>query len=1309
MNRAARAAATLALLTLAGAAAAQPASAPAPESAAVRGASAQTRKRLLEIEQKLAAGKHADAADDLQRVLDESGGDLIPPEVNQSHPTARRLAHQLLSRLSPDVLRTYRDRIDQPAKRLLAQAKEGRDPQPLYQLLDRYFVSRPAGEALLLLGDLLFERGEFRGAESVWRQLLPDAGADLVYPDSSTDPALVRARIVLALAVGGQPSRAKDALDGFKQKHPNATGALAGKTGLLADTLQAVLDAKPQLAPEPSAESWATFGGGPDRAGRVPGGVPRDWGRASWSARLPAVPRREANNPPARQPFGHPVIANGEVFVADASRVYRFDLRSGKPRPYFSSEVKVKSDLPGYSVDACASLTAADGRLYARFGPPAVRTPEDLSRGDAEESYLACLRPTEDEIEPVWKLPPPEDRKVPAAWEGAPLVVGKRLWAVYAKFEGGRVVHVAVCYDPVGDRTPDRPAWATELCDSAQPVSGAGRTRQELLTLCGRNLVFCSNTGAVVAVDAATGQRAWAFRYPRSRKSNYAGDPSPAVAFGGRVLVAPADGERVYCLDGATGGVVWGSGPTEGARILGVARGRVIVTVTGPLAGLRGLDLDTGSHHREDGGWVQGGTLSYGQGVVTDDVILWPSRAGLYFVRPENGFPTPGRPNPLPAPLPTFARPENGLPPSGRSNPMTGDLLENRTFFGNLAYADGTLVVVTHAQIWGYRAESYKIVPRSDTPADLFHWLIDRSERDLAAGNTAACFTALTEAATGNFPPQLRAWAAARMVQLSPRAGELPTTVRRALPPALMSEWVLTAEGLPVTLETFVSEHLHRPTRAPSVPVMSPATPPCPPALAPRSERDHTWQTPSGMCPLLSIPGSTEPPQRLFMAGGDKVLAVPLNQGAETEHAATELFTHAADLPDGFLAVGPRIVALYGTARDPVWIFRAPVTARLTPGALPYQLRAGADTLGPYLSSFRLAGSWLVARLGEFHLIALDLGARRVAWVLAATGDSGYESVMFATTPRFEPHFATANRFVVAQLSDGQLWFVRLDTGRFETQPPHPTGTALASWPHAPVEISGGHLALADGAGHVRLVDLGGPNDVPPIALPVPGRGRFVVFTPGLRTKWVFAAERPEGLAGEPPQVRAFGAELLIAVRRNYGVDLEPVSAADGKSLWHEPAFLDADHIDLSGVDADADRIYVPVGNKVVALAREDGTPAWSVTLPDAGDAGWAVRVGKSGLIAHPRQAPTREPVADVLARLSRSFRREPHLWRLPGLAATLYDAWVDRVVPVVLLDPETGTRTGRFNVPARGPGLAVWFGPNATVIATGDRVVWLK
>ncbi|HEY1188679.1 MAG TPA: hypothetical protein VGE74_13580, partial [Gemmata sp.] len=127
MNRAARAAAPLALLLLAPVAGAQPSPLPAPEPANLRGASTQTLKRLLEIKQKLAAGKHADAADDLQRLLDESGSDLVPVEAHpgaHSARPARWFAHQLLAALDRDTLKAYRDRIDQPAQELLARAKE---------------------------------------------------------------------------------------------------------------------------------------------------------------------------------------------------------------------------------------------------------------------------------------------------------------------------------------------------------------------------------------------------------------------------------------------------------------------------------------------------------------------------------------------------------------------------------------------------------------------------------------------------------------------------------------------------------------------------------------------------------------------------------------------------------------------------------------------------------------------------------------------------------------------------------------------------------------------------------------------------------------------------------------------------------------------------------------------------------------------------------------------------------------------------------------------------------------------------------
>src|SRR5262245_18950191 len=119
----------------------------APDLANLRCESGQTRKRLTEAEQKLQAGNAADGVDTLQRILDEAGDDLVSVDGKLYRP-ARWIAHQLLARLPANTLKGYQDRVEVPAQKLLAAGRQTRDPAPLWQLLDLYFVSRSADEAL---------------------------------------------------------------------------------------------------------------------------------------------------------------------------------------------------------------------------------------------------------------------------------------------------------------------------------------------------------------------------------------------------------------------------------------------------------------------------------------------------------------------------------------------------------------------------------------------------------------------------------------------------------------------------------------------------------------------------------------------------------------------------------------------------------------------------------------------------------------------------------------------------------------------------------------------------------------------------------------------------------------------------------------------------------------------------------------------------------------------------------------------------------------------------------------------------------
>lgn len=1282
MNRAGRIAALL-LLIVSVPALAQP---PAPDPANLRGDSAQTRKRLTEADQKLTSNQASEAIDALQRVLDEAGDDLVTVDGKEYRP-ARRFAHQILARLPADALKSYQDRLDGPAKNLLDTAKRTRNPTPLWQLLDRYFVSRPADEGLLLLGDLLFEDGEFRAAEQVWRKLLAGGGADLAYPNSKADPALVRARMILAAIFAGDVERAKIELATFNTKHSTAKGRLAGKEGAYTDILQGYLDKPPAFSPDANlGTNWPTYGGSTDRTSRLGVRLPNYWpaGRPNWSEIFPQSTRHAGAPvlPPARPPFGHPVIANGRVFVTDGSRVFGYDLLTGKALtlPARLADPPIidpsKPPLP----DPCPSLTAAGDRLYVRVGSPLVRPPDLTKIGKgSEETEIVCLGPAGEarQMQELWRIPPPGDAKTPIVWEGAPLVAGRRMWACHARFEGGRVIHGIECYDPADASIAPKSAWSSDVCDSPLSTGGDPRARQELLTLAGRHVVFCSNAGAVVALDSVTGKRAWGFRYHRSRKAdaNRSPDPTPAVFSCGRVFIAPADADRVYALDPETGHVLWESTPTEGAQILGVAAGKLIVAMTGPVRGLRGLSIATGSQ-REPEGWVlhdTGGLLSYGRGFVTDEVIVWPTRGGLFFLNPRDG-------SLLSPPL---------------LNHLSG---EQRRFFGNLVYVDGVLVVVTATQIWGYVSEGKRFGGSGERSGRdpirvRFEIAIDKAESALASGEAAHAREALLAATRSEFPIPLRAWAAARLLLLTPRTddeGKLPADVRAALAPELRNEWLIPPDGIPVTLGTLLLRHTGRePTSKPTVRLRTcEPNPEDSPFLASDAEITRTVRLRPNSIPLRWLPGTVGIPKRLYTVAEAELFAIGLSDGDDSRHDVTDHFTHAADLHEGFVVAGPLAVAVYASDRVPVWVFRVPTTDPLPPIPGPFRITTDAMLPTTELSGFRLTGSWLIARLGDRHLIAFDLKSRRVAWVLGTNGKLGFRPLGFPDAIQFGPVSSATGRMVVVQISDGRRWFLQAETGRILDIPSFNEPTAKVWWSLPPAEVEANRLAISDGPGLVRLLNL----------------------STGL-VRWTYQDVREASLAGGAPQVRAWGGNLVVAVHRNHGIELDRLELSNGRSAWKGgSAFLDADRVNLANADADADRIYVPAGNTLAAFSLKDGKPAWEAELPDAhGAGGWVVKAGQQCVIAYPEAAIPRESVANVLLRVGRSFRNDPQATRLPALLAGLYDAWVARSVPVLLFDPETGKRLHAFDVPASGPTVTAWFERDLAVVATGDRVVWFR
>ncbi len=266
-------------------------------------------------------------------------------------------------------------------------------------------------------------------------------------------------------------------------------------------------------------------------------------------------------------------------------------------------------------------------------------------------------------------------------FEGAPLVSGGRLYVARTQFDGRQAISTILCYDadgPGGRNEPPALRWKQDVW-IVEPPAEPVRHRHDVLTLAGPNVVYCTHSGAIVALDAITGKRAWAYRYPIADSRALDGvqphDLSPCIAANGRIFAAPADSNHLLCLEARTGALIWKSQPIHVVQTLGVANGLVFATLGSFPQGMR-------AYRVSDGGiqWTQpdvGNLAAFGRGFITDRWIIWPTSHGLRVLRQDHG-----------------------------------DLIHagsNDEPWGNLALGQGCLIVATPSEIWGFVPERMRL------------------------------------------------------------------------------------------------------------------------------------------------------------------------------------------------------------------------------------------------------------------------------------------------------------------------------------------------------------------------------------------------------------------------------------------------------------------------------------------------------------------------------------------------------------------------------------------------------------------------
>jgi outer membrane protein assembly factor BamB len=1091
----------------------------------------------------------------------------------------------------------------------------------------------------------------------------------LLHPDPQTDPARARAKQILALLFRGENDAAKAELEAFRAAHAKAEGHLAGRQGNYADILQAI--AGRPVPPEPPDDAWPTFGGSPARGAVLPA-EPSDPNRLNalvaegpaWRFQLdirrvvsgawvPGPPPL-IDGKPVREPVTaaersrhlpfHAVIVGREVLVADARGVTAFDTATGDSQTWDLGKDGGRRGLaPGTGLPAPAdlryTLTVADGRVYARLGVQGLYSPK---QGAEADSFLACLEFAEPghKLKAVWvrdadlpaKGPPP-------MFEGAPVVRDGLLHVAATRFEGGTQAMTEVrCYSA----DTGAPRWKADVV-TARDLPPEPRYRHHLLTLAGRHVVYASHAGAVVALDARTGRRAWAVRYP-SAPAKAVGryspprDLAPALYAEGRLYVAPADYDHLLCLDPETGQVLWEQSAVA-VHLLGVGSGRLIFTTP---KGIRALHAADGT---DAGGWQlfsdsdSPGLPSYGRGFLAGDYVFWPTPKGIKVLSQASG-----------------AVPHDLIP-----GPL--EVLD-RIAPGNLAYAGGILAVTDEFGLRVY-------LPRGRRPADAPLGALSRRASALAAAGrpaeaVAAWQTVLADDALRcgaltddrRLPQSAAAVAAERIEELIRAHG------RGLYAPAEDKARTLlaSAKGDAAALERLAEQYPNAAAAGPALLQLGRAQEDAGRwGAAAHAYRRLLRRDPTGDEREAAVAGlsrAREQERKRCAPAGPTGLAPPLARAWETEERLLPL---AEDVPgaDALLARGAKLVcrdAATGAERwsrpvagSPSWAGRCGWLAAvagpdgagavaLCDGTPLWELPApdAVHFADPSLSGFQVVGGRFFCLQGRCRLLAIDAESGRVLWQHWSPA-----ARLGADVPggRFSPHYlATAGR-VLLQF-DGRCRLLDARTGALIREVP----TEPILWSQAPLPLGEDRAVVVTGRRAVAALDLSSG-----------------------KAAWSHTLPRPDSLTGEPPLVVGGAGAVFVAVPRNDGFWLRRLDPGTGRPVWGEEVPLGPDPIDPGGFAADGGAVYYTSRNVVTALALDEGRPLWEEGLPGPAGA-WRLRLAGKALLAWPAEARRAKFHSRWLAASLELGVTLPPEDR-PG-----------RGVPVLLLDPQSGRPVQRLN-----------------------------
>jgi outer membrane protein assembly factor BamB len=629
----------------------------------------------------LQAGQAPTGLDYLQRIFDQTEDSFAVRGPAGGRISVRREAARLLDSSSPSILTIYEQQFGPHAQSLLEQARRDGDPALYDEIVRRFFHTSSGFAAADRRATRWLNHGQFALAARQWNRLLSSTAHR-----SRVTPQL-RIKAALAHRLSNQPEQATNLLTKVQTEGFSIAGRTVRPESWLRDVAE--FDTEPASA----ADGWPMFGGNPGRNASVEGStsILHPLWQVAYAEKPNSLALTHLEHWEAEQlsqmnsiaVVHSPIIVGNRLVLRDFDGIRAVDLQSGERLWQYRAETSLNNALDHlanrlvsrgsygaafqsyinvedvYAGNSVLGMLSSDGqRVYAidavdttvkrstqaRHANNADLTDEVRGQIGSNRLLALALEPAHDSSaqRPVWSAggPPSDDESAGSAGRslaghfflGPPLPVEDRLFAVT---EANRQLN-AVALNP---RTGEM-IWSQGLSFIELPIEmdSLRWKRSCSPAFADGVLVFPTQLGKLVAVDALSGSLLWEREYDRSSKRPDLAQrrfafrtPQPQGHLGfadvpqihdRHVVYLPLLSQDVHCFNLFTGEPLWDEPAPRGDGEYIAAVTEDIVLVVGRHS-CRGLSLETGRQQ-----WETRLGMSSGRGLHVGPHYLVPLEEG---------------------------------------------------------------------------------------------------------------------------------------------------------------------------------------------------------------------------------------------------------------------------------------------------------------------------------------------------------------------------------------------------------------------------------------------------------------------------------------------------------------------------------------------------------------------------------------------------------------------------------------------------------------------------------------------------------